>query len=127
MSDCSEVSSWSNWTGTAVWLIGIVPLSAISGAPGVPGSRSTKKLPSRKMRGRILARASSWIGRPALPTVIVTITASLPLPARSTFLTLPTSTPAIRTGEPFLRLLEDSNAALISYCGLNGIDLVKPR
>ena len=79
------------------------------------------------MRGRILARASSWIGRPALPTVIVTSTASLPLSARSTFVTLPTSTPAIRTGEPFLRLLEDSKAALISYCGLNGIDLVKPR
>ena len=32
------------------------------GAPGVPGRRSTKKLPSRKMRGRIFAVASSCSG-----------------------------------------------------------------
>ena len=128
MSHCSEVSSWSNCTGTAVWLIGIVPSSAISAAPGVPGSMSTKKLPSRKMRGRIFARASSWIGRPALPMVIVTMRGvAARREAGSTFVTLPTSTPAMRTGEPFLRLLEDSKAALISYCGLNGIDLVNPR
>src|SRR5690242_13195711 len=99
----------------------------MSGAVGVPGSGSTKKLPSRKMRGRILARASVWIGRPDSPIVIVTSTASLPFDVGSTLVTLPTSTPAIRTGEPFLRLLEDSKAALISYWGLNGIDLVKPR
>ena len=77
-------------------LTGIVSPLSISGALGLPGSRSTKKLPSRKIRGRIAAKASSWIGRPLSSTVKVTVVAS---PSRSVAITLPTSTPAIRTGE----------------------------
>ena len=42
------------------------------GADGVPGLMSTKKLPSRKIRGRIAKVASSWIGRPWSWIVIVT-------------------------------------------------------
>ena len=42
------------------------------GALGVPGLTSTKKLPSRKIRGRIANVASVWIGRPLLSIVIVT-------------------------------------------------------
>ena len=56
-------STWSNWTGPAVWLIGIVSPSPSSGADGEPGCRSTKKLPSSRMRGRIFSVASLWIGR----------------------------------------------------------------
>ena len=114
MSDWSEVSTWSNCTGAAVWLIGIVSPSSSSAAVGVPGSRSTKKLPSRKIRGRIFARASSWIGRPDLPIRIVIVTASPSPLTGSTFVTRPTSTPAIRTGDAFLRLLADSKTASIS-------------
>ena len=44
----------------------IVSPSSSSGAPGVPGVRSTKKLPSRKMRGRIFAVASACSGRPVV-------------------------------------------------------------
>ena len=40
-----------------------------TGASGVPGETSTKKLPSRKIRGRIAKVASSWIGRPWLVIV----------------------------------------------------------
>ena len=79
-----------------MWLIGIVPPLPSSGELGLPGSSSTKKLPSRKIRGRIEAKASSWIGRPASSTVKVTVVAS---PSRSVLITLPTSTPAIRTGD----------------------------
>jgi hypothetical protein len=100
---CSRVSWWrpvstsSSCTGTAVCEIGSVWPESTVGAWGVPGRSSTKKLPSRKMRGRILIVASLWIGSPTFLIVIVTI-AVLPGP-RSTFLTRPTSTPAIRTGE----------------------------
>ena len=59
---CSEVSTWSSCTGVAVWVILIVSPESSSGASGVPGLRSTKKLPSRKMRGRIFAVASSCSG-----------------------------------------------------------------
>jgi hypothetical protein len=55
------------------------------------------------MRGRIFSWASLWIGRPFLSISIFT-RAALPSPgARWMALTLPTLTPAIRTGE-FLRI-----------------------
>ena len=66
MSDWSEVRISSSWTGVAVCSTGIVSSSSSSSPPGVPGSRSTKKLPSRKMRGRIFACASSVQRAPAL-------------------------------------------------------------
>ena len=92
-----------------VWLTGIVPSLPSSGALGLPGSSSTKKLPSRKIRGRIAAKASSWIGRPAPSTVKVTSVLS---PSRPTSITLPTSTPAIRTGEFFEMLTPLEKVAL---------------
>jgi hypothetical protein len=49
----------ANWTGLAVRATGIVSPPCISPAADVPGVRSTKKLPSRKIRGRIFAVASS--------------------------------------------------------------------
>ncbi len=55
----SAPSTCANWTGLAVRATGIVSPSSISPADGVPGERSTKKLPSRKIRGRIFAVASS--------------------------------------------------------------------
>ena len=72
MSDWSVVSTCPNWTGAEVWLIGIVPPDFSFGASGVPGWRSTKTLPSRKMRGRIFSWASLWSGRPDLLISIVT-------------------------------------------------------
>ena len=50
------------------------------------------------MRGRILTVASLWIGSPSSLISIVTSAWSVPS-LRSTDLTLPTLTPAIRTGE----------------------------
>ena len=89
----------------------MTPPSSSSGALGVPGRRSTKKLPSRKMRGRIFAVASSWIGSACFCSESVTTDVSESLPA-STLATLPTLTPAIRTGEPTRIELADSNVAL---------------
>ena len=97
VSDWSEESTSSSWTGVAVCDSGSVPPSFSTGALGLPALRSTKKLPSRKIRGRTFSVASVWIGRPLRCIAIVTTTV-LPFP-RSTFVTLPTFTPAIRTGE----------------------------
>ena len=107
------MSTWSSWTGVAVCVIFSIPPSSSSSAPGVPGWRSTKKLPSRKMRGRIFAVASVAIGRPSSEISIVTTALSVPSSA-STFMTLPTLTPAMRTGESGRRPLADSNVAWTS-------------
>src|SRR3954447_24124387 len=101
--------------------MGIVPPSFMLGADGDPGDRSTKKLPSRKMRVRTLTVASLWIGRPFFLISIVTRAAPQPPVTGSTFLTLPTSTPAIRTGEFVFRLLTLSNTACSSYGDANGL------
>src|SRR3954451_18863020 len=82
--------------------------------PALPGFRSTKKLPSRKMRGRIFASASLWIGRASSFSAIVTTDADEPSLV-SIFVTLPTVTPATRTGEFAARLFAFENAALSSY------------
>ena len=113
VSDCSEVSTWSSWTGVAVWVTAIVEPSPRSALPGEPGCRSTKKLPSRKIRGRILAVASLCSGSPCSSIAIVTTVLSVPSWA-SIRLTLPTSTPAIRTGESGRSPFEDVNTALTS-------------
>jgi hypothetical protein len=68
-------------------------------------------LPSRKIRGRIEAKASSWIGWPEPSTVKVTVVA---LPSRLVEITLPTSTPAIRTGELRAMLVELAKVAFSS-------------
>ena len=78
------------------------------------------------MRGRIFAVASSCSGRPCFSIAIVTTVLSVPSWA-STDLTLPTSTPAIRTGESGCRPFEDWNTALTSYGRVNGMSFVKPR
>jgi hypothetical protein len=64
------------------------------------------------MRGRIAAKASSWIGRPEPSTVKVTVVLS---PSRLAEMTLPTFTPAIRTGELVAMFAEFANVALTSY------------
>jgi hypothetical protein len=112
VSDCSAVSTWSSWTGPLAWLIGRRSPSPRTGADGEPGLTSTKKLPSRKMRGRIFTCASLWIGRPLLSMRIFTTAACAPLTC-STPLTLPMSTPAMRTGEPGRMLFADGKTASI--------------
>ena len=72
MSLLSALRTWSNCTGPEVWVTGSVSPSPMFGADGVPGFTSTKKLPSRKIRGRIFIVASLWIGRPVLLISIVT-------------------------------------------------------
>jgi hypothetical protein len=110
----SAERTWSNWTGLAVWSTPIVAPSGSSPARGVPGASSTKKLPSRKIRGRIFALASSYSGRPLSRMASVSVDERAPGLVASTPVTLPTSTPAIRTGEPGLMALESRNAALTS-------------
>jgi hypothetical protein len=99
----------------------MLPPSFRSPACGVPGWMSTKKLPSRKMRGRILSCASLWIGRPVFSISIVTFAAPLPSGIGSTFLTTPISTPAMRTGDFGLRLLADLKVAVNVYGWRNGL------
>ena len=111
MSLWSAVRTWSSWTGAAVRVTFIVSPLPSSGEPAEPAVRSTKKLPSRKMRGRILAVASSCSGRPFLLISITTSAWSVPSFGLIS-LTLPTWTPAIRTGELTRRPLEDSNTAV---------------
>ena len=86
---------------------------------------STKKLPSRKMRERIWARASSWIGSASSFSSIVTSAA--PPSVGSTFVTFPTSTPAIRTGARGFRFWTFRNVACSSYGFANGFAFVKPK
>ncbi len=105
-------------------MIGIVPPSGRSGALGLPDFTSRKKLPSRKIRGRISTWASSWIGCPESSTVKVTSETS---PTLRVLTTLPTLTPAIRTGESLRMLAAFSNTALSSYSEVNGSDLVIAR
>ncbi len=126
MSLCSEVRTWSSCTGVAVRVTLIVSPVSSFGADGEPGLRSTKKLPSRKMRGRILAVASSWIGSPASLTSMTTSVWSVP--SRGLIdLILPTLTPAIRTGELTRSPLDDSKTALTRKPLVNGMSFVKPR
>ena len=68
-----------------MWLTGIVEPLSNSGALGLPGARSMKKFPSRKIRGLIWAKASSWIGRPLSSTVKVTVVASPSRPTSNGF------------------------------------------
>ena len=123
---CSEVSTSSSCTGDAVWVTLIVSPDFSVGEPGVPGLRSTKKLPSRKMRGRTLAVASSCSGSAESLSSIVS-SAALEPSTPVTDLTLPTSTPAIRTGELGRIEFADSNWALTWKPCVNGMSLVKPK
>ena len=97
----STPSTWSSCTGAAVCDAGMVSPSEIVSALGDPGLMSMKRLPSRKMRSRTFTSASLWIGRASSFSFIVTFTPCESSPAGSTFETLPTSTPAIRTAVPF--------------------------
>jgi hypothetical protein len=126
VSPCRAVSTWSSCTGVAVCVTFSVSPFSSTGADGEPDVRSTKKLPSRKMRGRIFAVASACSGRPS-SSIFITTTAPLPSSCGLIAWTLPTSTPAIRTGEPGRIEFADSNVALISNGFVNGMSFVKPR
>jgi hypothetical protein len=76
------------------------------------------------MRGRILSSASSWIGRPCSSISIVTVAPSPPPSIGSTVLTMPTSTPAMRTGESGARLFTVLKLAENSYLSENGFACV---
>ncbi len=130
MSDCSAVSSSPNWTGLEVCWTGIRAPSFSFGADGEPACTSTNQLPSRKIRGRILSFASSCSGRPLSSISIVTIApapSGPPALTGSTLVTLPTCTPATRTGDLILRSLAERNAALNSKRSANGLDFVNPK
>ena len=124
----SARSTSSNCTGVAVRPTGIVAPSSSSSAPPLPGDRSTKKLPSRKIRGRIRALASSCTGRPLSRIASVTVADSAPGRVCSTDVTSPTSTPAIRTGECGSMPAESRKAALIVYGSLtNGMSFANAK
>ncbi len=114
MSDWSAVSTWPSWTGVLVCWTGIVPPSGISLAAGVPGSRSISQLPSRNSRGRIFTVASSCTGRPSSSIRIRITASSRPGSGCSIATTLPTSTPAMRTGWRSFTLLAERKTALTS-------------
>ncbi len=130
MSPCRPVRTWSNWTGSTPCWIGKVWLSLATGAWGVPGETSTKKLPSRKMRGRMANVASSWIGSPWLVMFIVTsaawqafwvVLADLQPGSWPTAVTVPTLTPAMRTSEPGWSPLALAKVAWTVYLWANGL------
>ena len=76
------------------------------------------------MRGRIFTVASVWIGRPLFSISIVT----RPVwPSRLIEATLPTSTPAMRTGDFEWMFTAELNWALSRKPCLNGMCLVKPK
>ena len=108
---CSALRTWSSCTGALVWLIGRRSPSCSAGAEGEPGLTSTKKLPSRKMRGRIFIVASLCSGRPFVSIRMVTSAACLPSSTWLIPVTLPTLTPATRTGEPLRTPLADGKTA----------------
>ena len=70
--------------------------------------------------------ASLWIGRPSFLISIVTTEKFVP-GLRSTLLTLPTLTPAIRTGELVRIDTADSKTPFTRKPLVNGMSLVKPR
>ena len=113
-------------TVAVVCVMGMVEPSSSSPPDGEPGWMSTKKLPSRKMRERIWARASVRIGSASFFSSIVT-SAAPPPSFGSTFVTFPTSTPAILTGERGFRLSTSRNIAFSSYGFANGFAFVNPK
>ena len=106
----SASSTWSSCTGSDVCVTGIVAPEESSGAEGVPGCSSTNQLPSRKIFGRILSVASEWIGSP-LPSISM-VTSATWLLSRLVEVTVPTVTPAIRTGDLGRTLTDELNTAL---------------
>jgi hypothetical protein len=70
--------------------------------------------------------ASLWIGSALSSSSILTSEASLE-PAPSTPLTLPTLTPAMRTGEPGLMLTAFWKTAFSRKPCVNGTCLLKPK
>ena len=104
-----------------------MPPSSSRPADGVPGLTSRKRLPSRKIRSRAITCASSWSGSASSSSFIVTLTPAESPPMDSTFDTLPTSTPAIRTAVPSATGGAFSNTAFSSYGRVNGMSLVNPR
>ena len=80
------------------------------------------------MRGRIFSSASSWIGSASSFISIVTTVSSESSEYSSTFVTWPTSTPAIRTGERVDMFCASAKTALSSYGGFtNGMSFENPR
>ena len=128
---CSSVSvpsTWSSCTGAEVCETGIVsPSSSVARARACPGGCRRRGCPRRRCRGRTLIWASLWIGRASSSSFIVTTTAGESPPTGSTFETLPTSTPAIRTACPLWIGGAFSKTALSWNGFVNGMSLVKPE
>jgi hypothetical protein len=71
--------------------------------------------------------ASLWIGSASSRSSIVTRAAESPSSAASTLVTLPTSTPAIRTGARTWRFWALRTTASSSKGFANGFAFVKPK
>ena len=76
----------------------------------MPGVRSTKKFPSRNSRGRIFSVASACSGSPLSSRLIVTSATSVPRNSEMPW-TVPTLTPATRTGEFFVMFTAEAKTA----------------
>jgi hypothetical protein len=79
------------------------------------------------MRERISMVASSCTGSASSRSSIVTRAAEAPSSAASTFVTFPTSTPAIRTGARGPRFWASRTTAFSSKGFANGFVLVNPK
>jgi hypothetical protein len=73
------------------------------------------------MRGRILSCASSWIGSPFFWISIFTRAAPVSPGSASTSTTLPTSMPAMRTGDLGCTLFALLKVAVNVYGSANGL------
>ena len=104
MSDCSAVSTWSSWTGVAVWLTGIV-VAVVELRRRRRARREVDEEVALEEDARADLGVRVVVDRPALVLSIRIVTSAplSPACARSIFVTLPTSTPAIRTGDALRR------------------------
>ena len=117
MSDWSAASRSPNWTGAAVWVVGIVPLAVLEGRRGGRAGLDVDEEVALEEDARPDLELGVLVDRQALAPRSPSSRSRAPCRSPvtgSTFVTLPTSTPAIRTGELGLMLLAVSKAAVSS-------------
>ena len=107
MGAWSAVRTSSSWTAVAVWVTGMCRRRELGGARASRPKVEEEVALEEEARADLIW-ASSWIGWPSSSTVKVTSAVS---PFASTPVTLPTLTPAIRTGEYVLNVAAFSNVA----------------
>ena len=108
---CSEVRTSSSCTGVAVWEIFIVPPEGISGDARRARLEIDEEVALEEDARADLGRGVRWMGSADF-LIAITSTAALVPSSGSIFCTLPTSTPAMRTGELGRIEFADWNCAL---------------